>query len=173
MGDFNFNCVLWRITICAFGGGPPAGILASLAAIGSRGGDSGEARNRACEPLKPRARHHVIRVAGTSRCSLSHDVTPRDGTGAVAKVMRDRGLRPWGHSPAASSDPSTADTTAKAVVRPTRPEPAFGPNRARSRCSIGGRGHCHGHTRAGSGRTQARRDIGGRCRRIQSAHGHR
>src|SRR6266516_6133090 len=29
--------------------------------------------------------------------------------------MRDRGLRPWGHSPAASSDPSTADTTAKAV----------------------------------------------------------
>ena len=96
---------------------PPAGILASLAAIGSRGGDSGEARNRACEPLKPRARHHVIRVAGTSRCSLSHDVTPRDGTGAVAKVMRDRGLRPWGHSPAASSDPSTA-----------QPKPSLGPH---------------------------------------------
>ena len=66
---------------------PPAGILASLAAIGSRGGDSGEARNRACEPLKPRARHHVIRVAGTSRCSLSHDVTPRDGTGAVVAFV--------------------------------------------------------------------------------------
>src|SRR6266700_5315203 len=38
--------------------------------LGRAGEIAARARNRACEPLKPRARHHVIRVAGTSRCSL-------------------------------------------------------------------------------------------------------